>query len=59
METVTYLREKAEQCRRLADYIVGDNDPAKAALLALADELDVKAEAQESRAVVGGAPSSL
>jgi hypothetical protein len=38
---IDYLREKAAQCRRLAENIVGD--PTSEALLRLAEELEAKA----------------
>jgi hypothetical protein len=49
--SLTYLREKAAQCRRLANRIINRSDPAVARLLTLADELDARAQAAESEAV--------
>lgn len=49
MESSTYFREKAAQCRRLAKVILTKNDPAIAALLALADEFDARAAALTAR----------
>jgi hypothetical protein len=40
-----YFRQKAEQCRRLANGLVYQNDPAVASLLALAVEFEAKAVA--------------
>jgi len=45
LETADYYRQKAAQCRRLADSIVNQGDPAVAALLALAVEFESKAVA--------------
>ena len=42
-ENADYFRQKAAQCRRLADGIVNKNDPAVASLLALAVEFEAKA----------------
>ena len=47
MELITYFREKAAQCRRLAENIVGD--PTAEALLRLAVEFDAKAVACDAR----------
>jgi hypothetical protein len=47
----TYLHEKAAQCRRLANRIINQSDPAVASLLTLADELDARAQAAASEAV--------
>jgi hypothetical protein len=44
-EDADYFREKAAQCRRLAAAITHQNDPAVAALLALAVEFEAKAVA--------------
>jgi hypothetical protein len=44
-ETADYFREKAAQCRRLADAILDDKDPTRIALLALAVEFETKAVA--------------
>jgi hypothetical protein len=44
-EDADYFREKAAQCRRLAAAITNQNDPAVAALLALAVEFEAKAVA--------------
>jgi hypothetical protein len=39
-----YFREKAVQCRRLAEGIINQNDPAVAKFLAMAEEFEQKAE---------------
>ena len=44
MPTADYFREKAAQCRRLADG-VDQNDPVAASLLAMAVEFEAKAVA--------------
>ena len=44
-EDADYFRDKAAQCRRLAAAITNHNDPAIAALLALAVEFEAKAVA--------------
>ena len=44
-EDADYFREKAAQCRRLAAAITNQDDPAVAALLALAVEFEAKAVA--------------
>jgi hypothetical protein len=49
METAAYFREKAAQCRRLADAITRLDDPTKAALSALADECEANAKAIQAR----------
>jgi hypothetical protein len=49
MESASYLREKAEQCRRLAGCILGGNDPTGRAMNALAVEFDAAASAIEAR----------
>ena len=48
MATAIYFRQKAEQCRRLANGLVNDQDPAVTALRALAVEFDYKAQALEA-----------
>ena len=48
MATAIYFRQKAEQCRRLANGLANDKDPAVTALRALAVEFDHKAQALES-----------
>jgi hypothetical protein len=48
--STTFLREKAAQCRRLADLMANRNDPAVSALLAMADEFEVKANSDERSA---------
>jgi len=40
-----YFRQKAEQCRRLANAVVNGKDPVVANLLALAVEFEAKAVA--------------
>ena len=47
MEEIAYFREKAAQCRRLAESIVGD--PTSNALLRLAEEFEAKAAACDAR----------
>jgi hypothetical protein len=49
METAAYFLEKAAQCRRLADSITRQDDPAKVALSALADEFEANAKAIQAR----------
>jgi hypothetical protein len=49
MESASYFREKAEQCRRLAGCILGGNDPTARAMNALAIEFDAAASAIEAR----------
>jgi len=44
METVSYLRRKAEQCRRLAAEFLDQNDPAVKNLIALAADFDARAQ---------------
>ena len=44
-EDADYFREKAAQCRRLAAAVADQDDPAVAALLALAVEFEAKAVA--------------
>ena len=43
--TAEYFRQKAEQCRRLANAVVNGKDPVVANLLALAVEFEAKAVA--------------
>ncbi|ACA15308.1 hypothetical protein M446_0750 [Methylobacterium sp. 4-46] len=50
MQDAAYFREKAEQCRRLAKHLYNQNDPAVAALTAMAAEFDADAAAIEARA---------
>jgi len=45
VETAEYFRQKAAQCRRLAEGIANQNDPVVASLLALAVEFEAKAVA--------------
>ena len=45
MEDADYFRQKAEQCRRLANGLFDQDDPAVASLLALAVEFEAKAVA--------------
>ena len=45
MEDADYFRQKAEQCRRLAEGVVNPHDPAIASLLAMAVEFEAKAVA--------------
>ena len=51
MDPVEYWRERAAQCRRLANTITARDDPAIKALLALAAEFNAKAMAIEAQAV--------
>jgi hypothetical protein len=44
-KTPSYFREKAKQCRRLAAAIADQDDPAVAALLALAEEFEAQGAA--------------
>jgi hypothetical protein len=46
-ETAALLREKAARCRRIADLMVNQNDPAAKALLTMADELEAVANSIE------------
>jgi len=45
--SVLYFREKAAQCRRLANGIINQNDPAVDGFLAMAAEFDLKAAEAE------------
>jgi hypothetical protein len=45
MENADYYRQKAAQCRRLADALINQDDPVVAAMLALAMEFETKAVA--------------
>ena len=49
METASYFREKAVQCRRLALCIGRQNDPTAASLEALAIEFDAAATVIDAR----------
>jgi hypothetical protein len=49
MESASYFREKAEQCRRLAVGILTRNDPTAVSLAALAVEFDAAAMVIEAR----------
>jgi hypothetical protein len=42
MESAAYFRKKATQCRRLADTIVDQDDPAVQGLLRLAEEFEAR-----------------
>jgi hypothetical protein len=44
MEVVINLRQKAEQCRRLAVELLDENDPAVKNLIALAADFDARAQ---------------
>lgn len=44
-ETADYYRQKAEQCRRMANLIANQQDPVVANLLALAVEFEARAVA--------------
>ena len=48
MATASDYRQKADQCRRLAEAITARDDPAIAALLKLAAESEAKAVAIEA-----------
>jgi hypothetical protein len=48
VQSASYFREKAEQCRRLAQAILSRNDPTQASLLVLAAEFDAQAAAIEA-----------
>jgi hypothetical protein len=41
--SVLYFRQKAAQCRRLANGVLNQNDPVVKAFLAMAAEFDAKA----------------
>jgi hypothetical protein len=58
--SVLCLREKAAQCRGLANGIMSQQDPAEEALLALAAEFEAKAEqtASSSGGIVIREPAS-
>jgi hypothetical protein len=45
-ETLSYFREKAKQCRRLAAEVVNQDDPIAVVLRALAEKFEAKAAAQ-------------
>ena len=45
METADYFRQKAEQCRRLAEAVANPHDPIVANLLTLAVSFEAKAVA--------------
>jgi hypothetical protein len=45
MEDADYFRQKAQQCRRLAEAVPNQRDPVVASLLALAVEFEAKAVA--------------
>jgi hypothetical protein len=49
-DTADYFRQKAEQCRRLADAVPNQKDPVVASLLALAVEFEAKAVALTAEA---------
>jgi hypothetical protein len=49
MESASYFREKAEQCRRMAGCILTRNDPTAASLRALAVEFDAAASVIDAR----------
>ena len=49
MESASYFREMAEQCRRLAVSILAHYDPTRAGLCALAVEFDAAAAVLEAR----------
>lgn len=50
-----YFREKAAQCRRLANSITARDDPTEAALLSLAAEFEATAQGVEAMAVTEAA----
>lgn len=45
----TYFRQKAAQCRSLADALLDQTDPVIAQLRSMADEFDANAQALETR----------
>ena len=45
MENADYFRQKAAQCRRLAEGLINQADPAVVSLLALAVEFEARAVA--------------
>lgn len=47
------LREKAAQCRRLANGIINRDDPAVAALRRLAEDMERRAAAEEAALAPG------
>ena len=49
MESASYFRENAEQCRRLAAAILTRNDPTAVSLAALSVEFDAAAAVIEAR----------
>lgn len=49
VQSASYFREKAEQCRRLRRAIFTRNDPTAASLEAMAVEFDAQATAIEAR----------
>jgi hypothetical protein len=53
VETAEYFRQKAAQCRRLAEGIANQNDPVVASLLALAVEFEAKAVAMTAEEAAG------
>ena len=62
IDTADYFRQKAEQCRRLADMLPNNKDPIVAGLLALAVEFEARAVAlgaqEASEAQIGAAEAS-
>ena len=48
MPDAVYFRQKAEQCRRLADGILAQDDPTAASLHTLGVEFDARAAALEA-----------
>jgi len=44
VEVVAYLRRRAEQCRRLAEEFLDQNDPAVKSLIELAADFDARAQ---------------
>jgi hypothetical protein len=50
LENADYFRQKAAQCRRLAESLVNQDDPAVGKLLALAVEFEAKAVALTAEA---------
>ena len=49
VETPSYFREKAKQCRRLAAGVTDQKDPIAVGLLALAEEFESKAVSQPAQ----------
>lgn len=48
-DIAAYLRHKAAKCRRFADHLIDQNDPAVLALRTMAIEINANADALETR----------